>query len=77
MKTFLCSLPFVSVLPSLASAGNNQLPAEVTEAFRAPKEAILYLLEPWEEPAAGDDKLYRFKVLGHTNLDREHTATAC
>ncbi len=75
----LAALLFVFVclvVPSPAASTDNVLPAEVAQALRAPGEVVLYSLEPWEQPAASDETFHRFKVLGHTTLDRTQATTA-
>lgn len=40
------------------------------QIFSSPIDsAVLYSLEPWEDPKKGGKKLYRFKILGKTALD--------
>jgi hypothetical protein len=48
---------------------NWGLPADVTRVLSSPDKAILYSLEPWEEPAPTESKLHGFKILGQMDLD--------
>ena len=45
------------------------LPADVARVLSSPDKAILYSLEPWEEPAPTENKLHGFKILGQMDLD--------
>jgi len=58
------------------SAAKNKLPPEAVQALRAPGKVILYSLEPWATPSAGEATLQRFKVLGRTELDRNQVVKA-
>jgi len=53
----------------------NALPKEIDEALRTPEKVTLYSLEP-VKPGAGDEALYGFKVLGHTDLNNAQAAEA-
>ena len=53
------------------SISEHEFPSEVTIALKAPNKAVLYSLEPWEEPAPGESTLHGFKIIGQLNLDRD------
>lgn len=72
----LIALFVISVRSGRADTTSNELPPDVVEAFRTPVAVILYSLEPWEQPADGDEKLHGFKVLGQTELNRKQAAVA-
>jgi hypothetical protein len=55
---------------------NNNLPVEVSKALSAPDMVTLYSLEPWGRPAVGEEALHEYKVLGHTDLDKNQSAIA-
>jgi hypothetical protein len=65
------------VVPSPATAEEkNELPTAAAQALRTAGRVTLYSLEPWESPAAGEETLHQFKVLGRTDLDRKQSAEA-
>src|ERR1700722_2086559 len=54
----------------------NALSEEAERVLHSPKSAILYSIEPAEQPKPGDKVLYGFKVLGQTNLDPKRAQLA-
>ncbi|HEV8577488.1 MAG TPA: hypothetical protein VGX68_00280 [Thermoanaerobaculia bacterium] len=54
----------------------NALPAAAAQALHGAGQIVLYSLEPWEQAGANEEVLYRFKVLGRKELDREQSAKA-
>lgn len=54
----------------------DKIPADALQALMTATQSTLYSLEPWEDPSENSEKLYRFKVLGKTQLDSKETIKA-
>ncbi len=59
-----------------ATVSANNLSEEAARALRSPNSAILYSIEPSEQPKPGDKVLHGFKVLGQANLDPKRAQLA-
>ncbi len=59
-----------------ATPSVNALSDEAAKVLRSPNGAILYSIEPAEQPKPGDKTLQGFKVLGQANLDSKQARLA-
>ncbi|GAA0717277.1 hypothetical protein [Dokdonella soli] len=78
MITIRTVLMFLALLVpvAVAEARDNALPADASRALESAKQIVLYSLEPWERPSKVEVTFHGYKVLGKTELDESHTATA-
>lgn len=59
-----------------AHAGSNTLPAEVQQALHSGGHAVLYSLEPWEDPDKKTAKFHGYEILGRSELTPAQESTA-
>jgi hypothetical protein len=77
MKFLAFSLLLIGIVSTQAAAPSvNALSEEAVQAMRSPNSAILYSIEPAEQPKPGDKVFHGFKVLEQTNLDPKQAKLA-
>lgn len=77
MKTFLGAVSFCLAAGICSAAPpENTLPPAAAQALRAPGRVVLYSLEPWDHPAAGEKTFHKVRILGRTELDGTRSAAA-
>ncbi|MES2297291.1 MAG: hypothetical protein V4582_09625 [Pseudomonadota bacterium] len=54
---------------TFASNRADATPVDVIKVLQSSSSAILYSLEPWSQPAAGEPTLHGFKILGKARID--------
>lgn len=67
-----------SLLAALAAVSHpgNALPADAAEALHRADSAVLYSLEPWDEPVEGRPALHGVHILGQARIEGENYQTA-
>lgn len=68
MKAILLISLMLASSVAVASDGLNALPAEAAQALHSNGSAIIYSLEPWEDPDKEGARLQQYEILGQSDL---------